>query len=373
MARGHLLVENAERLYQPETSAPAISLVSAPGDVDGDGLADVLLGGPSDGWVVGSASVGSGRAGLIELISPTWRDDDENGLVVAAAGDVDGDGFGDVLAGHPGHAEVSCWWGGATRDAAIYTGRAGTLLGSALAGAGDLDGDGADDLVLAANCGGDGCGAGMLYVLHGPTSADAAVDDAADSILSGLDAGAAVRLRLDAHSARGGDYDGDGRADLLVGVDVRGAATTVGAAYIHQDVDRHVRSLGEAIAVVDRPSRTDLVSSLAWVGDIDGDGATDVAIGSANDETGGLDAGAAWVLTGAPLGAIDPNALPLTILGSGGAGLGVDVAGGMDLDRDGVPELFIGAPGLDPAAQDAGAVYRFSGAALREALQTSSR
>jgi|GEM_PF-1335877 len=134
--------------------------VAAAGDVDADGFPDVLIGAPED--FRGAAFVVSGRTGKPILTSENPSEDSnygDYGFAVAGAGDVDGDGYADLLAAVRDDLECCTYFPGAVF---VTSGRTGDVLfllrgagwadmfGSALAGAGDPDGDGLSEIVLGA-------------------------------------------------------------------------------------------------------------------------------------------------------------------------------------------------------------------------------
>jgi len=191
-----------------------------PGDVNGDGHADLAVGARLDdntGTDAGSVQVFSGATGAALYTFYGDSAGDGLGYSVAGAGDVNGDGRPDIIAGARGDDD-----GGADAGAArVYSGATGAVLytfygevaGDAAGytngvdGAGDVNGDGRADLVVASPLNdANGTSAGRVRVLSGATGAllGAMNGDGPDFIL-----GAAAR--------GGGDFDGNGGADVVIG------------------------------------------------------------------------------------------------------------------------------------------------------------
>ncbi|MBD8052039.1 Ig-like domain-containing protein, partial [Limnohabitans radicicola] len=234
--------------------------VAGGGDINGDGLADVLLAAPDADVVVGSDTLtdagqvyvvygsATGMASLADVRSGTggrlingFAEGQSLGHAVAVVGDVNGDGYADMVVGAPDHASArgGAWlvWGGAD-DTALELGNPGdravylfngqddvAQLGYAVAAAGDFNADGFADLVLAApgTDGPAGAQSGAAYVVFGKATArwGASLDvtqlrlgDGSGLVYHGQAAGdGAAGMAL----AGGGDVNGDGLSDLLVG------------------------------------------------------------------------------------------------------------------------------------------------------------
>jgi VCBS repeat-containing protein len=384
--------------------------VSSAGDLNGDGLADLIIGAPGgdpSGAASGESYVVFGRAGgfaanldLASLNGATgFRIDgvgsgDESGFAVSAAGDVNGDGFEDLLIGaYRADADGKLVAGesyvvfgkasgfGASLDLANLNGANGFRIdgiavgdqsGFSVAAAGDVNGDGIDDLVIGAPEAGSGAGA--AYVLLGKTSGFGSSLDLASldgtngfaltGIATGDNAGFAV--------SSVGDLNGDGFDDLVVGAIF--ADGTAGASYVvfgsgagfapSLDLASLDGTTGFRIGGIDAGDQAGFAVSSA--GDLNGDGFDDLVIGARYGDPAVTNAGEAYVVLG-KAGGFGAN-LDLTRLdGSNGFRIdgialrdqsGFDVASAGDLDGDGFDDLVIGAPFADVgSAADAGQSY----------------
>ena len=290
--------------------------VAGVGDVDGDGYGDLLVGAVGEGLTPGRAHLYAGTAsGVASAPSRSLTGAGRYASAVAGAGDVDGDGYADVAVGAYGVSseagEVRLFPGGPAgigdTPSTTLTGPdgAGAQLGISLVGAGDLNGDGYADLVVGAPA--TAGSRGSIHVFHGGASGLAATPDVS---IPGINAGAGFFGQA---LAGFGDGDGDGFDDLAVGafgVSGRSGRLTI--------------LLGSASGI-SATSRTDVSSpfggtgdfgwAVAAAGDVDGSGGLDLVVGAP-----GVDdrAGRAYVFRGGPMGV---GVAPLRALvgASGGA------------------------------------------------------
>jgi hypothetical protein len=255
------------------------AVISA-GDVNGDGFADLAVGAPDDNSETGSVFVLFGSPSGIDPMAARTSisgrsPGDFFGQSIAAAGDVDGDGYGDFIVGAPNanSAQGRAW---------VYFGSAGGLSGSGVelvgerepasrfgafvTGACDLDRDGVTDLVVGAPTGRAGSGVVHLYRGGSRTiSTRTAIEPVAPSDLFGF------------ALTRAGDVDGDGFCDLLVGAPNSNALR--GAVHLYSS--RTNWSVAEPSASRAGPAQSEAFGyALAEARDLDGDGLDDVAIGA---------------------------------------------------------------------------------------------
>ncbi len=362
-------------------------------DLDGDGLPDVLAGAPSDGTLVNRGGAVHAVAGItgLQLAKLTGANKDGGlGTSVAFVGDVDLDGVADFAAGAPhatgtgSHPSLVTLFSGASFTIRWQvTGGAGDALGCAVAAAGDVNLDGYPDVAAgASNDAVGGVNTGRAFVFSGfdgtllrqfdgeaqgdafgfsvASAGDVNLDGWPDLLVGapkvegvGGDAGMA-RLYSGATGqpllgfwgdstsdllgwsvAGPGDTDGDGHPDLLVGVrldDVAG--TNSGSALLLSGAS------GALLHTFSSDDGGDLCgTSVAGAGDLDADGLADVLVGIPSDESQGPYTGAVRAFSGAS------GALLFTRLGAAkNHGFGESVAGLGDVDADGAPDLGIGAP-----------------------------
>jgi len=315
---GTVTLSDADALFLGEAEDDYAGAALASGDVDGDGQPDLLIGAYGNdeadtnagkvyltyGPATGTVDLATADASLLGEQS-----EDDAGLSVAIPGDVDGDGRDDLLIGAPGAKDgvvetgkAYLLYGAPTgtiglqdADTILVGEGAGHWAGHAVAGAGDLDGDGLDDLVVGAPYHDHlGIYSGAVYVLLGPQQGlvPLALSDAV--ILS-----EAAGDRAAYSVAGAGDVDGDGLGDLLIGA--WGYADWSGRAYLVRGPASGITDLGAADATFDAESAEDAAGwTVAAAGDTDGDGHGDLLIAATFNDEGGDMAGKAYLVRGGP-------------------------------------------------------------------------
>ena len=301
---------------------------------------------------------------------------DSLGESLATGLDMDGDGVQDLLVGaesaDPGGVSQAgaayVVFGPTSGSIAAIDGHrldgatAGDLAGGAVAGAGDLDGDGYDDLVVSAEWADvAGTDAGAVYLVRGPLTAGAttalSTADRWDGVSSADYTGDALAGRI--------DFDDDGTPDVLIGAYSGGSGPTYGGAvYLLLGPATTGGSLSSADATWEGlDSLSHFGTSLAVTGDLDGDGVDDFATGASRDDTAASAAGAVYVLRG-PVATTPTTASAAVWTGvAADDAAGHDVAGPGDVDGDGTPDLLVGAYGLDDGGSAAGGAYLLLGPA----------
>jgi hypothetical protein len=352
-------------------------------DVDGDGADELLIGGPAAEtmpgtrggfvWVLYGPPSGSGA---LSTVADAWfGGEGKNGTRVRGLGDLDGDGIEDMgslaesCCGSNDLGKVHLGYGDAQRAAggdSIETWAASLTgsnmeqyLGQGLTGVGDLDHDGYDEVAFGAVDYGL-YNMGRVFVL--PGSVNRASGDVDESTLPYIDGQINDELCYQ-DCIVADDFDGDGERDLVIAVD----GQNTGFVYL-----RYGDGTLPAESTADYPRLTHpsyglFGTATAAVGDVDGDGYPDLAVGDTTNSEAASSAGRVWVVRGgsvrwtesAPLA----DATWLTIEGvqSGGA-LGEAILGLGDVDCDGTDDFAVSAPFADGGQPNSGVVGLWLGA-----------
>jgi hypothetical protein len=350
--------------------------VSGVGDADNDGYDDVAVGAHEESTAgsppgAGRAYVFSGQAGtlLYTLLSPNEKEDGWFGISVSGIGDVNNDGYDDVLVGAKNESpHTSPYRAG---RAYVFSGMTGSLLhtlvspneeefgnfGYAVSGAGDVNGDGHPDLVVGAhreNPGASPTDAGRAHVFCGQTATVlhtlASPNEEADGLFGSSVSGA-------------GDVNNDGCDDVVVGAryeDPGASPADAGRVYVY---DGQTGDLLHALASPHEQSHGLFGCSVASAGDVDNDGCADVIAGASREDPGSgpPEAGQVYVFSGATGDTLytlfSPNQ---EFQGHFGA----SVAGAEAMGRDGSHEVLVGAPQEDDSFTDCGRAYVFTTAVI---------
>ena len=331
-------------------------------DLDGDGLAEVVIGAPAADDDAGAAYLVHGsRTGEISLADADAvllgsASGDALGTDVALLDDIDGDGVREVGTTAYGYGSTGIFqaWndptGSPDPDFEIV-GESAQILVRGMS-AGDLDGDGAEDLVLTAP--GAGTDArGEVYVLYGPVASDTPLS-AVDGTRSGIDSADYAGYEL----APIGDATGDGLPDLAIAAPYGDdSGTDLGVVYLVEGPMSGDSSLSGAFARFVGESDGDSAGWSVAGGDVDGNGYADLLIGAPDADGSVPEAGCAYLILTPAAGRVDLGMADARFLGvSAGDSAGRSVALA-DLDGDGLADLVTGARGVDDAGTDVGAVY----------------
>ena len=352
--------------YSSATVGPssASSVLGAAGDVDGDGYDDLLVADPSYSSSKGIATILFGSTSGIAL-NNAWTQrlsqTSYGNYDAVPVGDLDGDGYSDVAVGYRATSStyyVSIYKGSAsgTSSSASWALTSSTSsFGNNVAGGGDVNGDGYDDLVVSAYTYAPTYSAeGSVYVYYGGASGPSS------SSYARVDGGQSnTYLGYDAEIV--GDVNGDGYDDLAVALYAwDNGQTDEGGVRVYHGSSAGIIPSHDWHWESDQASA--YITDVTRLGDIDGDGYDDVAFGSSGWDSAYTAEGKVWIAYGSASG-LETTPSWSTTGGQTNAGCYRSFAGG-DLDADGYADLVVGCTSYDVGtATDAGRVQAFHGSA----------
>jgi len=356
--------ETFQHLQQDQANALFGWSVAPAGDVNGDGYGDVIIGAPD--WDDGESAEGGAWIYLGSesgLNSTPWYQDGgqagaQFGWSVATAGDVNKDGYSDVIIGAPRYdngqtdeGRVYVWYGS---DGNIFaqphnwraeSNQTDARFGSSVATAGDVNGDGYSDVIVGApNYDNGETNEGAAFAWHGSPDGLNGGTHGDPSNAAWMAQGNQADAWLGYSVSIAGDVNGDGRSDVIVGGPLfDNGQEDEGAAWVFLGSSEGLEDTWVSRKESNQIGAT-LGHSVSTAGDVNGDGYADIVAGAPYYDTGEVDAGRAWVWYGSSSG---PSAL--SDWHDDGdwqdACFGRSVSTAGDVNGDGYSDVIVGAPG----------------------------
>ncbi|MFA6028195.1 MAG: hypothetical protein WC752_04690 [Patescibacteria group bacterium] len=378
--------------YSGESASSAAGGSMAAGDINADGYSDLII---SAGYFNNGVIVSAGAVYLIygqndlllssslsSAIRFTGEDEYDSAGWSVSSGDINGDGYDDIIIGASGVEDAI---DGSGSVYLIY-GQAEHLTSSSLSTAieftgenlqdhagvsvssGDINGDSYDDIFIGARSNnGSFTGAGAAYLIYG--QAENLTGASLSSPLIVKFTGEAEYDDAGGSVSANGDVNGDGYNDLLIGARRNGeVADNAGAAYlIYGQADHLVNaSLSTAIKFTGEAETDDAGDVVHFAGDVNNDGKDEILISAKGNNANGVsEAGAAYLIYGQAeqlVGASLSTAIKFTGEAEDDFG-GYPATAAGDVNNDGFGDLIFGAYGNDTAGLNAGAAYLINGQA----------
>ena len=276
---------------------------------------------------------------------------DRFGNSVSSAGDVNGDGYDDIIVGAPNYSNtgrVYLYFGGLTiglindtADVTITGVAVNSNFGFVVSSAGDVNDDGYDDVIVGADE--YSSSTGRAYVYFGGAS----MNNVADVIMTGE----AANNFFGNSVSSAGDVNGDGYSDVIAGA--RGYSSNTGRAYVF--FGGAVMNNAADVIMTGEAASNFFGRSVSSAGDVNGDGYSDVIVGADGYSS---DTGRAYVFFG---GAVMDSAADVTMTGEAAGSFGFSVSSAGDVNGDGYSDVIVGADGY---SSNTGKAYVYFGGAV---------
>jgi len=348
--------------------------VSSAGDVNGDGYSDVIVGayeydnGQTD---EGAAFIYHGSASGISTTASAFLESNQVsadfGISVSSAGDVNGDGYSDVIVGarlydngqsNEGRAYI--YHGSAsgistTASTILEENQADASFGISVSSAGDVNGDGYSDVIVGAGFYDNGqTNEGLAFIYHGSasgvsTTASTTLEENQDSAVFGYSVSSA------------GDVNGDGYSDVIVGAYFYdNGQTDEGRAFVYHGSASGISTTASTFLESNQVS-ANFGISVSSAGDVNGDGYSDVIIGARYYDNGQNNEGRAFVYHGSASG-ISTTASTILEENQADALFGISVSSAGDVNGDGYSDVIVGALYYDNGQSNEGRAFIYHGA-----------
>jgi hypothetical protein len=355
--------------------------VASAGDVNGDGYSDVIVGAPgfdngqtNEGAAFvyhGSAAGGISTTAAATRVESPIRRMVGMGYSVASAGDVNGDGYSDVIvgatffdAGQTDEGAAFVYHGSAagistTAATTVEGNQPNAKMGISVASAGDVNGDGYSDVIVVVISVDNGqTNEGSSFVYHGSST--------------GISTTAAATVGSGYSVASAGDVNGDGYSDVILGAH-RSVFSIIndGIFFVYHGSATGI-STTRAAVVISNQANAQMGVSVASAGDVNGDGYSDVIVGAHFFDAGQMDEGAAFVYHGSAAG-ISTTAAARVESNQADANMGFSVASAGDVNGDGYSDVIVGAPFFDNGQTNEGAAFVYHGSAASISTTAAAR
>ena len=258
--------------------------VSLAGDVNSDGYEDVIVGANGFSSNTGRGYVffgGNSMDNTADVVMTGEAANNNFGVSVSSAGDINGDGFADVLIGAYGYnsntGKTYIYFGGTNMnpaaDVSIIGESAFNYFGNSVSSAGDVNGDGFSDVIIGAF--GYTTLTGKVYVYFGGTS----MDTISDITMTGETTNSSFGISV----SSAGDINADGYSDLIAGAN--GYNSNTGRVYFYDYFMKNV--ISPEIIINGEAVNNNFGSSVSSAGDVNADGYSDIVIGARNSSVTG--------------------------------------------------------------------------------------